>query len=122
MLEASVAATRGLRGAMHVFSCPVICGSFWTTDRNRVLCTGRLILNRWTTREVLFEIMSFSRKLYAILFAQVFYIYLNINFFHMSLFQKHEYTSDTSKYCCVNKEETVGKGHSVSHRTAVCAL
>ena len=63
--------------------------SSWTKGRNRVLCIGRLLLNHWTTREVLFKITSFSRKLYAILFAQVFYIYLNINFFHISLFQKN---------------------------------
>ena len=63
--------------------------SSWTKDWNRVLCIGRLILNPWTTREVLFKVMSFSRKLYAILFAQVLYSYLNISCFHISLFQKN---------------------------------
>ena len=63
--------------------------SSWTKGRNRVLCIGRLLLNHWTTREVLFKIMSFSRKLYAILFAQVFYIYLNIIWKKLSLFQKN---------------------------------
>ena len=32
-------------------SCPVACGSLQTRDRTRVLCSGRKILNHWTSRE-----------------------------------------------------------------------
>ena len=34
--------------------------SSWTRDRTHVLCTGRQILNHWTTREVLFNVCLWS--------------------------------------------------------------
>ena len=36
-----------------VLAAPQYVGPSWTRDRTRVPCTGRWILNRWTTREVL---------------------------------------------------------------------
>ena len=36
---------------VHVFNCPVTCGSFQTRDQTCILCIGRWILNHWTTRK-----------------------------------------------------------------------
>ena len=37
---------------------PQHAGSSWTRDRTSVLCTGRQILNHWTTRKVLLFVLS----------------------------------------------------------------
>ena len=36
----------------HGLSCPEACGITLDRDQTRVPCIGRLILNRWTSREV----------------------------------------------------------------------
>ena len=43
----------------HRFSCPVVCGIFWTRDQTGVPCIDSQILSHWTTREA--QEASFNR-------------------------------------------------------------
>ena len=60
MLQSTGPRVRGLQwflsigsvAVVHGLSCPVSCGIFLEQGRTCVLCTGRRILNHWTTREV----------------------------------------------------------------------
>ena len=54
---------------VHGFSSPVACGILWHLGGTHVPCTGRWILNSWTTREVL-----------SLLFTSVYYgLHLYVN-------------------------------------------
>jgi len=52
---------------VHGLRCPAAHGIFWDLSGTHVPCTGRRILNSWTTREVLsllFTIVYYGLHLY----------------------------------------------------------